>query len=366
MKRNLWNITLAVAMACTVMMTGCANDGKEKETAVTQTETEADAGTQIMEEGTETVESTTEITTTDAQEAVEGVSQDDPRNQDGIGENEILVVSYGTSYNDARVADIKGIEDALQEANPDWTVRRAFTSQHIIDHIQEQEGETIDNVEQALNRAVENGVKKLIVQPTHLMRGIEFDELAETVAAYQDKFDTVKVAEPLLGKTGEDSTSVNEDKAAVAEAVTSVAVKDAGYDSLDAADQDGVAFILFGHGSSDDANISYSQMQTQVEELGYSNVFVGTVEGESKDTSCEAVMEAIAQAGYRKVIFRPLMVVAGAHVNEDMAGNDDDSWMSRFKASGQFDSVEAQIAGLGEVEGIQNIYIAHTAEAMNH
>ena len=291
-------------------------------------------------------------------------SKDDARNQDDIGENEILAVSFGTSFNDSRVADIKGIEDALQEANPDWSVRRAFTAQIIINHVQARDGEKIDNVDQALERAVDNGVKNLVVQPTHLMRGAEYDELVEAVENYKDKFETVKIAEPLLGEVGADADAVNSDKEAVAKALTAEAVKDAGYDSLDAAKEDGTAFVFMGHGTSHTAKVSYSQMQTQMKDLGYDNVFIGTVEGEPEETSCESVIDAVEKAGYKKVVLRPLMVVAGDHANNDMAGDDDDSWLSMFKASGKFDSVDTQITGLGEIKDIKQIYVDHTAEAM--
>jgi cobalamin biosynthesis Co2+ chelatase CbiK len=291
-------------------------------------------------------------------------SLDDPLNQDEIGENEILVVSFGTSFNDSRAIDIKGVEDALKEAFPDWSVRRAFTSQIIINHVQSRDGECIDNVEQALLRAADNGVKNLIIQPTHLMHGSEYDELVETVEEYKDKFENVCVAEPLLGDVGSDATVINEDKKAVAKAVTAQAVADAGYESLAKAEADGVAFVLLGHGTSHTAKISYSQMQTQMQELSYNNVFIGTVEGEPEDTSYEAVIKAVSEAGYSKVILRPLMVVAGDHANNDMAGDDEDSWLSMFKASGCFESVDTQIAGLGRIGEIQNIYISHTKAAM--
>ena len=292
-------------------------------------------------------------------------SKDDARNQDEIGENEILVVSFGTSFNNSRAADIKGIEDALQAAYPDWSVRRAFTAQIIINHVQARDGEKIDNVNQALDRAVNNGVKNLIVQPTHLMHGAEYDELIGELDNYKDQFESVQVAEPLLGEVGADATVINADKKAVAEILTAEAVKTAGYDSLDAAKEDGAAFVFMGHGTSHTAKVSYSQMQTQMQELGYDNVFIGTVEGEPEETACEAVLDAAAEAGYTKVILRPLMVVAGDHANNDMAGGDEDSWLSMFKASGKFDSVDTQIAGLGEIEGIQQIYVEHTADAMN-
>ena len=292
-------------------------------------------------------------------------SKDDARNEDNIGDNELLVVSFGTSFNDSRVKDIKGIEDALQAAYPDWSVRRAFTAQIIINHVQARDGEKIDNMQQALDRAVANGVKNLIVQPTHLMHGAEYDEMMEMIDSYRDKFESVAVAEPLLGEVGSDATVINSDKEVVAKAVTEAAVKDAGYESLDAAAAEKVAFVFMGHGTSHTAKVSYSQMQTTMQTLGYDNVFIGTVEGEPEETACENVIEAVKAAGYTKVILRPLMVVAGDHANNDMAGEDADSWLSQFEAAGAFDSVECQISGLGEISDIQQLYVAHTKAAID-
>ena len=292
-------------------------------------------------------------------------SKDDSRNEDEIGENELLVVSFGTSFNDSRAADIKGIEDALQEAYPDWSVRRAFTAQIIINHVQARDGEKIDNMQQALDRAVANGVKNLVVQPTHLMHGAEYDEMNEMLDQYRDKFESVAVAEPLLGEVGADATVINADKEAVAKAITAEAVKTAGYDSLDAAAADKTAFVFMGHGTSHTAKVSYSQMQTAMQTLGYANVFIGTVEGEPEETACENVIEAVKAAGYTKVVLRPLMVVAGDHANNDMAGEDADSWLSQFKAAGCFDAIDTQIAGLGEIADVQQLYIAHTKAAID-
>ena len=291
-------------------------------------------------------------------------SQDDPLNQDEIGENEILVVSFGTSFNTSRVQDIGGIEKAVAEANPDWSVRRAFTSQIIINHIQARDDEKIDNVEQALDRAVANGVKNLVVQPTHLMHGAEYDDLVEAVEAYADNFDSVEIAEPLLGEVGADAAETNSDKETVAKAVVDQAVSETEYDFLDAAAEEGVAFVFMGHGTSHTAKVTYSQMQTQMNDLGYDNVFIGTVEGEPEETSCENIIAAVKDAGYTKVVIRPLMVVAGDHANNDMAGDEDDSWKSMFLADGSFESVECQIAGLGEIEAVQKVYVAHTADAI--
>ena len=288
---------------------------------------------------------------------------DDPRNQDGIGENELLVVSFGTSYNDSRVNDIKSIEDALQEAYPDWSVRRAFTAQIIINHIQARDGEKIDNMTQALERAVANGVKNLVVQPTHLMHGAEYDEMCAAIDDYRDNFDSVSIAEPLLGEVGSDATVINADKEAVAKAITAAAVEASGFDSLEAAKEAGAAFVFLGHGTAHVARVSYSQMSTQMQQLGYENVFIGTVEGEPEETACESVIEEVRAAGYTTVILRPLMVVAGDHANNDMAGSDDDSWKLMFEDAGL--TVDCQIAGLGGIADIQALYIAHTQAAID-
>ena len=292
-------------------------------------------------------------------------SKDDPRNGDEIGENEILVVSFGTSFNDSRAADIKGIEDALQEAYPDWSVRRAFTAQIIINHVEARDDEVIDNMQQALDRAVENGVKNLVVQPTHLMHGAEYDEMTEAINGYKDKFESVAIAEPMLGEVGDDATVINDDKKAVAQAITDEACKEAGFDSMDAAAEAGTAFVFMGHGTSHTANITYDQMQTQMENLGFKNAFIGTVEGKPEDTACDKVIEKVKEAGYKNVVLRPLMVVAGDHANNDMAGDDEDSWKSQFVASGNFENVDTQIAGLGRIEAVEQLYVDHTKAAID-
>ena len=293
-------------------------------------------------------------------------SEDDPLNDDGIGENELLVVSFGTSYNDSRVEDIKGVEDAIAAACPDWSVRRAFTSQIIINHIYARDGEKIDNITQALGRAVDNGVKKLVIQPTHLMHGAEYDEILAVLADYADQFEEVAVSEPLLGEAGPDISDVNADKRKTAEAVTAEAVRIAGYDSLEDAALDGTAFVFLGHGTAHAAKVSYSQMASQMKDLNYENVYIGTVEGEPEDTSCENTIAKVEEDGFTKVVLRPLMVVAGDHANNDMAGEEKDSWKCMFEDSGAFDSVDCQIEGLGRVDAIQDLYIAHTAAAVGN
>ena len=292
-------------------------------------------------------------------------SKDDPRNQDEIGENELLVVSFGTSFNDSRAEDVKGIEDALAKAYPDWSVRRAFTAQIIINHVEARDSENIDNMQQALDRAVENGVKNLVVQPTHLMHGAEYDEMTEAINGYKDKFESVAIAEPMLGEVGDDATVINDDKKAVAQAITDEACKEAGFDSMDAAAEAGTAFVFMGHGTSHTANVTYDQMQTQMEDLGFKNAFIGTVEGKPEDTACDKVIEKVKEAGYKNVVLRPLMVVAGDHANNDMAGDDEDSWKSQFVASGNFDKVDCQIEGLGRIEAVEKLYVEHTKAAID-
>ena len=394
MKKRLLTILLAVSVISTLTIAGCSGGNGEEKEETKETEDDQKAANEVADlidaiyvqerndqtdEACKAAKEAWDELTDEQKELVEGenadpdyfgkdtgdASADDSRNQDGIGENELLAVSFGTSYNDSRVEDIKGIEDALQEAYPDWSVRRAFTSQIIINHIQARDGECIDNMDQALERAVKNNVKNLIVQPTHLMHGAEYDELVKAVERYQDKFESVKVAEPLLGEVGSDASAINSDKEAVAKAVTAQAVETAGYDSLDAAKEEGTAFVFMGHGTSHTAKVSYSQMQTQMQVLGYDNVFIGTVEGEPEETSCEAIIEAVKNAGYKKVILRPLMVVAGDHANNDMAGEDEDSWKSLFENSGFFEQVDVQIAGLGGIEAIQQIYVDHTAAVID-
>ena len=290
-------------------------------------------------------------------------SKDDARNEDNIGDNEILVVSFGTSFNNSRAADIKGIEDAIQAAYPDWSVRRAFTAQIIINHVQARDGEKIDNMEQALERAVANGVKQLVVQPTHLMHGAEYDEMCAAIDKVRDKFESVEIAEPMLGEVGSDATVINADKEAVAKAVVAAALSESGYESTAAAKEAGVAYVLMGHGTAHVAKVTYSQMAAQMDKLGYENVFIGTVEGEPEDTSCEAVIAAVKEAGYTTVVLRPLMVVAGDHANNDMAGADEDSWKTMFEAAGF--TVNCQISGLGRIADVQALYVAHAKAAID-
>lgn len=270
-------------------------------------------------------------------------SLDNPRNQDDIGENELLVVSFGTSFNDNRRNTIGAIEDALEKAFPDWSVRRAFTSQIIIDHVKSRDGEEIDNVKQALDRAVANDVKRLVVQPTHLMNGLEYTDLTEEVSQYADAFDKISIGEPLL--------STDEDFKSVEEAITGAT---ASYD-------DGQTAIVFmGHGTEADSNAIYSKMQENLKADKYDNYYIGTVEATPSVTD---VLEQVKAGDYKRVVLRPLMVVAGDHANNDMAGDEDDSWKSIFEAAGY--NVECVLEGLGSVDAIHEIYVAHAQKAVD-
>ena len=269
---------------------------------------------------------------------------DNPRNQDEIGEKELLVVSFGTSYNDSRRLTIGAIENALEEAFPDWSVRRAFTSQIIIDHVQSRDGVSIDNVTQALDRAADNGVKELVVQPTHLMDGLEYHDLVDEISNYADAFEKVTIGEPLL--------TSDEDFDAVAQAITE-ATKE--YD-------DGETAICFmGHGTEAESNGIYAKMQEILTEKGFEHYYIGTVEA---TPSLDDLIAAVGQGEYKRVVLQPLMVVAGDHANNDMAGDEADSWKSVFQSKGY--EVECLLHGLGENEAVQQMYVAHVQAALDN
>ena len=267
---------------------------------------------------------------------------DDPLNADGIGEKELLVVSFGTSFNDSRRLAIGGIERALQKAFPDWSVRRAFTSQIIIDHVKSRDGEVIDNVSEALDRAVENGVKTLVVQPTHLMHGYEYTDLVNELAEYADAFESITVGEPLVNSAEDFSMT-----AAVLADVT-------------ASYNDGkTAIVYMGHGTEAESNEIYAKMQQLMKDAGYENYFIGTVEAEP---SLEDVLALVQAGSYERVVLRPMMIVAGDHANNDMAGEEEDSWKSVFEAAGY--EVECVLQGLGQSSVVQQMFVQHCAEAM--
>lgn len=270
-------------------------------------------------------------------------SKDDARNEDNIGENELLVVSFGTSFNDSRVKDIKGIEDALQAAYPDWSVRRAFTAQIIIDKLKERDGITIDNMTEALDRCVEDGVKEIVVQPTHLMAGLEYADVKDELDKYADKFDKISLGDPLL--------TSDDDYKKVAAAIK---------ENMASFDDGETALCLMGHGTEADSNADYAKMQEVFKNEGLTQFFVGTVEAEP---TCEDVIAAASAAGYKKAVLAPFMVVAGDHANNDMADETDpDSWAAKFVAAGF--EVTCLLQGLGQNVAVDDIYVSHVDDAI--
>ncbi len=323
-----WIAALLCAGLATGLFAGCGGAGTAK-TEESQTEAVEESAEAAAEEDEENYE------TGDA-------SLDDPRNQNDIGEKELLVVSFGTSYNDSRRLTIGAIEQALEEAFPDWSVRRAFTSQIIIDHVKDRDGEEIDNVKEALDRAVDNGVKELLVQPTHLMNGLEYNDLVDEIASYSDAFEKVYIGEPLL-TSDDDFTKV---KSAICHATV-------GYDDGD------TAICFMGHGTEADSNAIYAKMQDLLTATGTEHYYVGTVEA---TPSVDDVIALVEKGSYSRVVLRPLMVVAGDHANNDMAGDEEDSWKSRFEAEGY--QVEPVVSGLGEIPEIREIYVEHAKKAL--
>lgn len=256
---------------------------------------------------------------------------------------EILVVSFGTSYNDSREVTIGGIEDAIASANREYPVRRAFTSQIIIKKLMERDNLEIDDVKTGFERALANGVTTIVVQPTHIMDGYEYTELAEELAEYQDKFEKTALGAPLL-TSDEDFEKV----------VKVLAEDTADFDNSD------TAIVFMGHGTESKANSVYAKLQDCFAEAGHENYFIGTVEAEP---SIDDVIAAVkANPEIKKVVLQPLMVVCGDHANNDMAGDEEDSWKNRFEAEGY--EVECVLKGMGQMPGIREIYAEHAAEAV--
>ena len=342
MKKRGLGMLLVICMIMAAVLSGCG----KKETAA---ETE-------KEETTKAEETTTAEETTKAEETEEAAEEEDEenydtgdasldntRNQDDIGENELLVISFGTSFNDNRRLTIGGIENALEAAFPDYSVRRGFTSQIIIDHVKSRDNVSIDNVGEALDRAVANGVKNLVIQPTHLMNGLEYNDVVDEVAGYADAFEKIAIGEPLL-------TSVEDFKAVI----KAIAEATAEYD-------DGETAICFmGHGTEAESNSVYAKMQDMLTEAGYDNYFVGTVEA---SPALDDVLAAVEAGEYKKIVLEPLMIVAGDHANNDMAGDEEGTWKKTFEDAGY--EVECVLKGLGEFPAIQQIFVEHAQAAID-
>ncbi len=336
MKNKVWKLLAAGVGAATLMMGAVCVQAEDATEAATEAVSEAaeDVSEAAAEEAEEEDEENYE--TGDA-------SKDNPRNQDEIGEKELLVVSFGTSFNDNRVATIGAIENAMEEAFPEYSVRRGFTAQIIIDHVKNRDGEVIDNFGEALNRAIDNGVKTLVVQPTHLMNGLEYNDVMDELAQYAEEFEQVAVGEPLL--------TSDEDYQTVISAIT---------DDTKAQDDGETAIVFMGHGTEAESNQIYATMQEKLTEAGFANYFVGTVEA---SPSLDDVLAAVQAVEYKKVVLQPLMIVAGDHANNDMAGDEDGSWKKTFEDAGY--EVTCNLKGLGEMPAIQELLVAHAQAAID-
>ena len=338
MRKKLLGTMMCAALTAS-LLAGCSGKAAETTTAA-----ETTAATEAATEAETTTEAATEAETEAEEEEDTGdASMDNTRNQDEIGDNELLVGSFGTSYNDSRRLTIGAIENAMEEAFPDYSVRRGFTSQIIIDHVKRRDDVTIDNVGEALNRAVDNGVKNLVVQPTHLMNGLEYTDLSNELAEYADAFENVVLGEPLL--------TSDEDFKAVAKAIT---------DATKEYDDGETAICFMGHGTEAESNQVYAKMQQVLSDEGFENYYVGTVEAEP---SLEDVLKAVGEKEYKKVVLEPLMVVAGDHANNDMAGDEDGSWKTEFEKAGY--EVTCLVRGLGELPEIQQLYVEHAQAAID-
>ncbi|RGY99610.1 sirohydrochlorin cobaltochelatase [Clostridium sp. AM58-1XD] len=346
MKMSKLTILFAAAALTAAMTAGCAGGKKEESAAVAAEETEAEKAEAEKPKSEETREKSAPD---EAEEKGEenydtgDAALDNARNQDGIGEKELLVVSFGTSYNDSRRLTVGAIEDAMEKAFPDFSVRRGFTSQIIIDHIKSRDQVSIDNVEEALCRAADHAVKTLVIQPTHLMNGLEYTDLVNEVAEYSDAFERVAVGEPLL--------TTDDDFRAVIKAITEATAE---YD-------DGETAICFmGHGTEAESNHVYTKMQEMLKEAGYDHYYIGTVEA---SPGVDDVLAAVKEGGYKRAVLEPLMIVAGDHANNDMAGDEEGSWKTAFEAAGY--EVTCLIRGLGEMEGIQQLFVEHAQAAID-
>ena len=327
-----FSLLLAMLMLASLMLTACGQSASSSAASESQPaeSTSESASAEPEEEDEENYE------TGDA-------ALDNPRNQDEIGEKELLVVSFGTSFNDSRRLTIGAVESALEKAFPEYAVRRGFTSQIIIDHVAKRDGEIIDNMQEALDRAVDNGVKTLVVQPTHLMNGLEYEEMSKAIAQYSDAFEQISIGQPLL--------TSDEDFQAVAKAITEAT---ADYDDGE------TAIVFMGHGTEAESNGVYAKMQQVLTDGGYAHYYVGTVEA---TPSLDDVLEAVKQGSYKRVVLRPLMVVAGDHANNDMAGDEDDSWKTTFEKEGY--EVVCEVECLGALEAVQQLYVEHAQAAVD-
>jgi sirohydrochlorin cobaltochelatase len=254
------------------------------------------------------------------------------------GKPVILVVSFGTSFADTREKTIGAIERAIADAYPAYEVRRAFTSQTVIDILKKRDGITINNVDEALAQLKKDGVRELIVQPTHIMEGFEYDSLIAELKPHEGDFAHVRYGRPLL--------VTDEDFDALADVITA---------GSKPSDDDAVVFM--GHGSEHSASVAYAKLDELLKSRGFQHYYVATVEA---SPTIDDVTAALAQTSVKRVTLQPLMIVAGDHATNDMAGDDDDSWKSILESKGY--SVTPILKGLGEYEAIQQMFVRRIAD----
>ncbi|HEY5525932.1 MAG TPA: sirohydrochlorin cobaltochelatase [Clostridium sp.] len=252
----------------------------------------------------------------------------------------ILVVSFGTSYNNTRERTIDAIEKDIQTTFENHKIFKAFTSTMIIKKLKERDNIYIDTVSEALENIIENNIKNLIIQPTHIINGIENDIMLETCKKYSSHFDSIKIGSPLLT-----STKDYED-------ITASLMKE--FSSL----KKDEALICMGHGTDHHANSTYAALDYMFKDKGYPNVFIGTVEAYP---TLNTVKRSLKSLQPRKVILTPLMVVSGDHATNDMASDEEDSWKTFFEKEGYI--VECHLKGLGEYPSIRDMYIDHITNA---
>lgn len=253
--------------------------------------------------------------------------------------NAILAVSFGTSHADTREKTIDRIEEDIQKAYPDDKVYRAWTSKMIIKKIWNRDGVKIFNVKEAMEQMKADGITNVLVQPTHVINGIENDLMQEDVKAYADAFESISFGTPLL--------TTEEDNIRVAKAVA---------EDLQPGKEN--ALVLMGHGTSHYANSVYAALDYRFKDMGYDNIFLGTVEAYP---SLVSLMKQVHAYHPKKVILAPFMIVAGDHAKNDLSSEEEDSWRSQFEKEGF--QVECLLKGLGENETIRQIFIDHIEEA---
>ena len=256
----------------------------------------------------------------------------------------ILVISFGTSYLDALTNSIERIENKIQDEFKEYEIKRAFTSHKVIKKLKEKHNIYVDNPAESLDKLIELGIKDVIVQPLHMIAGSEFTYIKNVVNKYGDKFNSINVGRPILYYQGIED--LPQDYTLFIKSINEVLDKNENV-------------ILFGHGTANPSNSAYGCLQVVLEDEGYNNVFVGTVEGYPNFNS---VLKRLKKNNIKEVTLVPLMVVAGDHAKNDMASEEEDSWNSMLKANGI--NVKVHLKGLGEIDNFNELYIQRIKDVM--